>query len=336
MPAYAVMWFRRDLRLGRQPRPARGLRGRTRCCRCSCSTPPCGDPPGSPRRAYLAASLRALDASLRQRRRAAVGGHAATRCAGCCGRPRGRRRAGCTSPPTTAPYGAPARRGGRGGAGRARASSWCAPARRTPWRRAGSRNGSGDPYKVFTPFSRAWADHGWRAPVDAPTGASWLALAEGEPTSPTRPLPAGLTLPEAGEDAAAAALGGVPRAPGSPTTHAERDRPDLDGTSRMSVHLQVGRGPPAHAARRPGGRCRRRAPRRTARSWPGGSSTPTCSSTGRTPRGTTCARSSRGWRTTTPGDQLDAWQRGPHRLPDRRRRDAAAAAPPAGCTTGCG
>ena len=46
-----------------------------------------------------------------------------------------------------------------------RPSPW---GRRTPWRRAGSRTAAGDPYKVYTAFQRAWADHGWRDPVDAP------------------------------------------------------------------------------------------------------------------------------------------------------------------------
>ncbi len=63
------------------------------------------------------------------------------------------------------------------------------------------RNGSGDPYKVFTPFSRAWADHGWRGPVDTPTGVSWLTLDEhtdeGTTDLPDPRLPAGLELPEA-------------------------------------------------------------------------------------------------------------------------------------------
>ena len=33
--------------------------------------------------------------------------------------------------------------------------------RPTPWRRGRSSTGSGQPYKVFTPFSKAWMAHGW-------------------------------------------------------------------------------------------------------------------------------------------------------------------------------
>src|SRR5690606_11315651 len=32
------------------------------------------------------------------------------------------------------------------------------------------RNGSGDPYKVFTPFGKAWRAHGWPAPAAYPEG----------------------------------------------------------------------------------------------------------------------------------------------------------------------
>ena len=64
----------------------------------------------------------------------------------------------------------------------------------------------GDPYKVFTPFSKAWSEHGWRAPVDAPTGAHWLAL-DDTADIPDVELPDGLELPEAGEAAARRAGG---------------------------------------------------------------------------------------------------------------------------------
>src|SRR6185312_13903368 len=63
------------------------------------------------------------------------------------------------------------------------------------------RNGSGEPYKVYTPFSRAWAEHGWRDPVDAPTRATWMSLAESVAV-PEPDLPEGLELPAAGEDVA--------------------------------------------------------------------------------------------------------------------------------------
>jgi deoxyribodipyrimidine photo-lyase len=98
-------------------------------------------------------------------------------------------------------------------------------------------NGSGEGYQVFSPFARAWAEHGWRSPPGGPSpGQSWLeARSDGIPEAP---VPDGLTLPEAGEQAAR-------RRWQEFLEHVkeydeERDRPDLDGTSRMSVHLKWG------------------------------------------------------------------------------------------------
>jgi deoxyribodipyrimidine photo-lyase len=62
------------------------------------------------------------------------------------------------------------------------------------------RNGSGEPYKVYSPFHRAWAEHGWRGPADAPDRPRWAQVAS-EPLPDADPPP-GVTLPEAGEAAA--------------------------------------------------------------------------------------------------------------------------------------
>ena len=99
-------------------------------------------------------------------------------------------------------------------------------------------NGSGDPYKVYTPFSKAWAEHGWRGPVDAPSGGSWVELEDDTTDIPDPELPAGLELPEAGEVAARrrweAYLEQV-------ADYDEvRNDPGRDATSRMSVHLKYG------------------------------------------------------------------------------------------------
>ncbi len=32
------------------------------------------------------------------------------------------------------------------------------------------RNGEGEPYQVFTPFARAWREHGWPSPATEPEG----------------------------------------------------------------------------------------------------------------------------------------------------------------------
>jgi deoxyribodipyrimidine photo-lyase len=98
----------------------------------------------------------------------------------------------------------------------------------------------GTPFKVFTPFYRAWLAHGWRAPARSQTGRiSWCTGLRSDDIPSDPDLPVGVTLPDAGEDAARhtwrrfreRSLAGYPDA---------RDRPDLDATSHLSVHLKWG------------------------------------------------------------------------------------------------
>ncbi len=98
-------------------------------------------------------------------------------------------------------------------------------------------NGSGEPYKVYTPFSRAWADHGWRAPVEPPQDPSWRHL-EDTVDLPDVDLPDGLSLPEAGEAAAHRQWHDFLDRVGDYDD--DRDKPGVEGTSRMSVHLKWG------------------------------------------------------------------------------------------------
>jgi deoxyribodipyrimidine photo-lyase len=100
-------------------------------------------------------------------------------------------------------------------------------------------NGSGDPFKVFTPFSKAWRAHGWDSPGHRPalTKITRAGLDNGGRLSP---LPhAEARLPEPGEDAAHRRLEAFLRhhADGY---NAQRNRPDLDTTSRLSPYLRFG------------------------------------------------------------------------------------------------
>ena len=230
----AVLWFRRDLRLGDHPAllaaaadgPVVALFVLDDALR---------RPSGAPRIAFLYRTLRALDTQLREH-----GGALTVR----RGRPENvvpavARECGATSVHVSAdfaPYGA------------ARDERVAGALGDTPLVRTGSpyavapgrvTKGDGTPFKVYTAFYRAWAEHGWRAPaVSRPGDVTWHALERtGIPNDPD--LPAGLTLPEAGEAAALAAwrrfrrsrLDGYGR---------ERDRPDLDRTSRLSPYLKFG------------------------------------------------------------------------------------------------
>ncbi len=100
----------------------------------------------------------------------------------------------------------------------------------------------GTPYKVFTPYFASWRKHGWRAPAESGAGsATWMEPAEVSGKTHIVDIPdpgVELELP-AGEQAArrqweeftGSGLAGYSD---------DRNRPDLDGTSRMSAHLKFG------------------------------------------------------------------------------------------------
>lgn len=97
----------------------------------------------------------------------------------------------------------------------------------------------GNPYKVFSPFLDRWRDVGWRAPAGSSAkSARWL-----DPAG----LPGAVEIPDPGVD--------IDVEPGERAAlkqwarfrdrvlddYAEdRNRPDKDGTSRMSAHLKFG------------------------------------------------------------------------------------------------
>jgi len=236
VPDTAVMWFRRDLRLADNPALLEACAADGGVLPLFVLDPALWGPAGPSRRAYLSRSLSALDASLQK-----IGGRLSV----AQGRPaeqvlRAAREVGATRVHVAADFGPYGHRRdldvekalAEAGIELVRTGSPYAVA---PGR---VRNGSGEPYKVYTPFSRAWAEHGWRAPVDAPARATWLSLAESVDV-PQPELPEGLELPAAGEDVArrqwrAYVDGGL-----EGYEH-DRNRPDLDATSRMSVHLKWG------------------------------------------------------------------------------------------------
>jgi deoxyribodipyrimidine photo-lyase len=104
-------------------------------------------------------------------------------------------------------------------------------------------SGSGDPYRVFTPFARAWRAHGWAAPAEEPPGLRLGLLPsdrEADRLLQTALDAGGIpALPQAGERAAQVRWHQFrERALSAYARH--RDRPDLDGVSRLSPYLKVG------------------------------------------------------------------------------------------------
>ena len=231
----SVMWFRRNLRLGDNPALLEAVADGP-VLPLFVLDPALWGPAGPSRRAYVAASLRALDGQLRQRktRLSVVGGDPVRRVVLAA------RQVGAERVHVAADFGPHGHRRdleveealANAGVELVRTGS--------PYAVAPGRvlSGSGEPYKVFTPYSKAWSDHGWRGPVDPPTGGSWLELDEDVTDLPDPALPRALELPEAGE--AAARRRWEDFLERVDAYDEDRDKPGVDGTSRMSVHLKWG------------------------------------------------------------------------------------------------
>ncbi len=110
------------------------------------------------------------------------------------------------------------------------------------------RNRQGGAYQVFTPFSRAWAEHSWPTPAPPAPRLSPAVLPAGDVPGHSQAADAlnvalaeieAAILPRPGE-AAALARWDEFRVNGLSTYHTERDRPGVDGTSRLSPYLKVG------------------------------------------------------------------------------------------------
>ena len=105
------------------------------------------------------------------------------------------------------------------------------------------RTGSGDPYRVFTPFAKAWRAHGWPQPAPEPPGLrlasvpsdreAWAAVREAQRAEGLPPLP------PAGEEAAHARWREF-LAERVTAYDVDRDRPDRPGTSGLSPYLKLG------------------------------------------------------------------------------------------------
>ena len=95
------------------------------------------------------------------------------------------------------------------------------------------------PYKVYTPFYKAWCVHGWRAAAVTPKKFKCV-----EPTAkyrafPDFPMPARVDVIEAGEAAALKRFKEFTKN-GLDTYDENRNLAAIDGTSRMSTYLKFG------------------------------------------------------------------------------------------------
>lgn len=99
----------------------------------------------------------------------------------------------------------------------------------------------GEPYRVFTPFYRRWREFGWRAPADTEFAVRNILdpndiRRSGRIRVPDAPVASPMP---AGESAARGRWSEFV-ADGLDAYAANRDRPDRDASSRMSVYLKFG------------------------------------------------------------------------------------------------
>src|SRR6476620_1099886 len=231
----ALVWFRRDLRVRDQPTFLAARDAATTAVALFVLDPALLDPSGAARRTYLYRSLRALDASLGGKLLIVRGDPAEVV-------PRVAKAIDAATVHVAADFGP---YGGKRDEAVAKALAEDerelvrpgSPYAVAPGR---VRKDDGDPFKVFTPFRRAWANHGWRQPADTDANTvEWQKPSVKGAVKIPDDETVDADLPEAGEEAAHARWQEF--LDGAITDYnPDRDRPDKPGTSRMSVHLKYG------------------------------------------------------------------------------------------------
>jgi deoxyribodipyrimidine photo-lyase len=101
------------------------------------------------------------------------------------------------------------------------------------------RKDDGTNYRVYTPFYRAWLAHGWRAPVAAPKHPQWVTPKKSDQQLPDWQAPEGVAIQEAGEKAALNRFKVFLKKAAEDYGDA-RNIPGIEGTSRLSPHLRWG------------------------------------------------------------------------------------------------
>ena len=235
----AIVWFRRDLRLSDHPAvlaavAAARADGDPRVVPLFVVDPVLWNAAGDIRRASLAASLAALDLSVDDALLYRYGDPATVV-------PEVARAAGARSVHVSADYGRYGQQRDARVAQNLGADGIDFVATGSPYAVAPGRvrKSDGTPYRVYTPFHRAWQAHGWRAPAgDPPADVPWwLAMeCEGPPSVPDLQSTA---LPPSGEHAALDRWYSF-RSDGLAAYADQRNRADLAGTSGLSAALRWG------------------------------------------------------------------------------------------------
>lgn len=237
--APAIMWFRRDLRLADNPALLAAASSGPLIAVFVLDPALC-DHAGAARLTFLHSALRDLDQNLR-----ALGGKLTLR----AGRPEVEipalaRRIGAGSVHVAADFGPYGARRDSLVADTLAASGVTLVRTGSPYAVAPGRvvNAAGEPYRVFTPFYRAWRRHGWRLPAHTLDSVTSWAVCDSDP------LPGSLTAGPNGApidgdgpgESGAAARWATFRAADLAFYPQRRNQPSVDGTSYLSAHLKFG------------------------------------------------------------------------------------------------
>ena len=95
------------------------------------------------------------------------------------------------------------------------------------------------PYRVYTPFYKAWSLHGWRKPADKPKSINTVKPGNDARAFPDWKVPNGVKITPAGEAAALERFKYFQKN-GLDDYDQARNLAGIDGTSKMSAHLTWG------------------------------------------------------------------------------------------------
>ena len=230
-PKRSIMWFRRDLRIGDNPALLAAIEAGDEIVPVFILDKKLIDITGSKRLAYLAQSLHSLDESLGNSLHVMVGDQVEVL-------NELMNRHGATSVHISTefePYGA---------ARDARVEAAGIPLVRTgsPYAVAPGRvlkPSDATPYKVYTPFYRAWCVHGWRKPAETPKKINAVKPLESERNFPEWQMPTDASVTIAGEKAALTRWKLFQKS-GLDSYDEGRNLAGIDGTSKLSAHLKWG------------------------------------------------------------------------------------------------
>ena len=234
-----MLWFRRDLRCSDNPALLAAVKsshasGDARVVPLYVIDPKLWESSGDARRSYLVSSLQNLDAALDGHLYVRFGDPTTVV-------PEVAHHIGAVSVHIAADYGPYGTR--RDAHVEAALLSMAQP---TPLVRTGSpyavapgrvSKEDGSPYRVYTPFYKAWLRHGWRPPAAEPDDVEWFTPADGDGYPEVAAISA--SLPQCGE-AAALERWRTFRVEHLSTYSDNRNRPDLPATSRLSAALKWG------------------------------------------------------------------------------------------------